>query len=77
MQVEGNGLPPGSVRPVRGQIALLDTRPPLLSRVVFSGHGYVVPRPDSCSTPTARPPSIRIRRTCPVTNRAPARDAAT
>ncbi len=44
--VEGNGLPPGSVRPVRGQIALLDTRPPLLSRVVFSGHGYVVPRPD-------------------------------
>ena len=46
MLVEGNGLPPGSVRPVRGQIALLDTRPPLLSRVVFSGHGYVVPRPD-------------------------------
>jgi glycine oxidase len=45
-RVEGNGLPPGSVRPVRGQIALLDTRPPLLSRVVFSGHGYVVPRPD-------------------------------
>jgi glycine oxidase len=46
MQVEGNGLPPGSVRPVRGQIAVLDTRPPLLRRVVFSGHGYVVPRPD-------------------------------
>jgi glycine oxidase len=46
MQVEGHGLPPGSVRPVRGQIALLDTRPPLLSHVVFSGHGYVVPRPD-------------------------------
>lgn len=46
LQVEGHGLPPGSVRPVRGQIALLDTRPPLLSRVVFSGHGYVVPRPD-------------------------------
>jgi glycine oxidase len=45
-RVEGNGLPPGSVRPVRGQIALLDTRPPLLSRAVFSGHGYVVPRPD-------------------------------
>src|SRR5512133_1177079 len=45
-RVEGNGLPPGSVRPVRGQIALFDTRPPLLSRVVFSGHGYVVPRPD-------------------------------
>jgi glycine oxidase len=46
MQVEGNGLPPGSVRPVRGQIAVLDTRPPLLSRAVFSGHGYIVPRSD-------------------------------
>ncbi|ABC79916.1 glycine oxidase ThiO [Anaeromyxobacter dehalogenans] len=46
MQVEGNGLPPGAVRPVRGQIALLDTRPPLLSRVVFSANGYVVPRAD-------------------------------
>jgi glycine oxidase len=45
-RVEGNGLPPGSVRPVRGQIAVFDTRPPLLSRVVFSGHGYVVPRAD-------------------------------
>jgi glycine oxidase len=45
-KVEGNGLPPGAVRPVRGQMALLDTRPPLLSRVVFSGHGYVVPRAD-------------------------------
>ena len=44
--VEGHGLPPGAVRPVRGQIAVLDTRPPLLSRVVFSGHGYVVPRAD-------------------------------
>jgi glycine oxidase len=44
--VEGHGLPPGSVRPVRGQIAVLDTRPPLLSRAIFSGHGYVVPRPD-------------------------------
>lgn len=44
--VEGHGLPAGSVRPVRGQIAVIDTRPPLLSRVVFSGHGYVVPRPD-------------------------------
>jgi len=46
LQVEGHGLPPGAVRPVRGQMAVLDTRPPLLSRVVFSGHGYVVPRPD-------------------------------
>jgi len=44
--VEGNGLPPRAVRPVRGQIALLDTRPPLLQRVVFSQKGYVVPRAD-------------------------------
>lgn len=46
LQVAGHGLPAGAVRPVRGQIALLDTRPPLLSRVIFSGHGYVVPRAD-------------------------------
>jgi glycine oxidase len=46
LQVEGSGLPPGAVRPVRGQIGVLDTRPPLLSRVVFSEKGYVVPRPD-------------------------------
>lgn len=46
LQVEGHGLPPGAVRPVRGQIAAVDTRPPLLSRVVFSSRGYVVPRPD-------------------------------
>jgi glycine oxidase len=46
MLVEGHGLPSGAVRPVRGQIAVLDTRPPLLSRVVFSDKGYVVPRPD-------------------------------
>ncbi len=44
--VEGSGLRPTHVRPVRGQIALLDTRPRLLSRVVFSGKGYVVPRAD-------------------------------
>jgi glycine oxidase len=44
--VEGSHLPPGAVRPVRGQIAVLETRPPLLSRVVFSDKGYVVPRPD-------------------------------
>ena len=44
--VEGSGLPRGAVRPVRGQIALLDTRAPLLHRVVFSDKGYVVPRAD-------------------------------
>jgi glycine oxidase len=46
LQVEGHGLPPGAVRPVRGQMAVLDTRPPLLSRVVFSEKGYLVPRAD-------------------------------
>jgi glycine oxidase len=44
--VEGHSLPERAVRPIRGQVALLDTRPPLLSRVVFSGKGYVVPRAD-------------------------------
>jgi glycine oxidase len=44
--VEGHGLPAGAVRPVRGQIAVVETRPPLLSRVVFSGRGYLVPRAD-------------------------------
>lgn len=37
-------LPP--VRPVRGQLVLLEERPPRLSRIVFSGHAYVVPRGD-------------------------------
>ena len=45
--VEGSGLPPRGVRPVRGQIALLDTRMPLLRRVVFSEKGYVVPRAEN------------------------------
>jgi glycine oxidase len=46
LQVVGHGLPPNAVRPVRGQIAVVETRPPLLTRVVFSGHGYAVPRAD-------------------------------
>ena len=46
LQVSGHDLPAGAVRPVRGQIAVLDTRPPLLSRVVFTDKGYLVPRPD-------------------------------
>lgn len=44
--VEGAGLPAGAVRPVRGQMVVLETRPPLVSRVVFSPKGYLVPRPD-------------------------------
>ncbi|HYS81872.1 MAG TPA: glycine oxidase ThiO [Anaeromyxobacteraceae bacterium] len=44
--VPGSALPRGAVRPVRGQIALLDTRQRLLGRVIFSDKGYVVPRAD-------------------------------
>ncbi len=45
-RVEGNGLPADSVRPVRGQMVVLESRRELLSRVVFSPKGYLVPRPD-------------------------------
>jgi glycine oxidase len=45
-QVEGSGLRKDAVRPARGQIAQLETRPPLLSHVVFTVRGYAVPRPD-------------------------------
>jgi glycine oxidase len=44
--VEGAALPPRAVRPVRGQMVELETRPAPLRHVVFSGHGYVVPRRD-------------------------------
>jgi glycine oxidase len=39
------GWRPG-IRPVRGQIALLNTRIPLLRRVLMWGPRYLVPRPD-------------------------------
>ena len=35
-----------SVRPVRGQIVLLDERPPRVRTIVFGAGGYVVPRGD-------------------------------
>ncbi|MBX3228452.1 MAG: glycine oxidase ThiO [Labilithrix sp.] len=35
-----------AVRPVRGQLVLLEERPPRLRRIVFGGGGYVVPRGD-------------------------------
>jgi glycine oxidase len=35
-----------AVRPVRGQIVLLDERPPRLRSIVFCEGGYVVPRGD-------------------------------
>jgi glycine oxidase len=34
------------VRPIRGQIALLRTSPPLLGRILLAGSEYLVPRPD-------------------------------
>jgi glycine oxidase len=34
------------VRPIRGQIAMLHTSPPLLRRILLSGAEYLVPRPD-------------------------------
>jgi len=42
------GLPAGvrSVRPVRGQIVQVETRPPIARRIVFGDRGYVVPRAD-------------------------------
>jgi glycine oxidase len=42
------GLPRSlpTVRPVRGQLVLLEERPPRLSTIVFLGGGYVVPRGD-------------------------------
>ena len=43
-EVEGAGLPPGAVRPVRGQIVELDPATPL-RRVVFTAIGYLVPKP--------------------------------
>jgi glycine oxidase len=35
-----------AVRPVRGQMVLLDERPPRLRSIVFGAGGYVVPRGD-------------------------------
>ncbi len=42
------GVPPElpRVRPVRGQLVMLEERPPLLGTILFDGHSYVVPRGD-------------------------------
>jgi len=44
--VPGSGLPPASVKPARGQMALLQFPTPPTRAVVFSERGYVVPRDD-------------------------------
>jgi glycine oxidase len=44
--VQGSAVDPRVLRPMRGQMVQLLTRLPLLSHVVFSHHGYLVPRAD-------------------------------
>jgi glycine oxidase len=45
--VEGAGVPASVVRPARGQLVAIETRPPLLRHVVaVHGRGYLVPRRD-------------------------------
>jgi glycine oxidase len=45
--VEGAGVPATVVRPARGQLVSIETRPPLFRHVVsVHGRGYLVPRPD-------------------------------
>jgi glycine oxidase len=45
--VEGAGVPATVVRPARGQLVSIETRPPQLSHVLsVHGRGYLVPRPD-------------------------------
>jgi glycine oxidase len=45
--VEGGGIPAQVVRPARGQMVAIETRPPLFRHVVsVHGRGYLVPRRD-------------------------------
>ncbi len=45
--VEGAGVPATVVRPARGQLVSIETRPPLFRQVVsLHGRGYLVPRRD-------------------------------
>ena len=45
--VEGGGIPGQVVRPARGQLVSIETRPPLFRHVVsVHGRGYLVPRRD-------------------------------
>ncbi len=45
--VEGVGITPPPVRPARGQMVAIETRPPLFRHVIAArGRGYLVPRPD-------------------------------
>jgi len=45
--VEGGGVPVTVVRPARGQLVSIETRPPLFRHVIYvHGRGYLVPRRD-------------------------------
>jgi glycine oxidase len=44
--IPGIRLEANTISPVRGQMLLTHTRPPIFRRVVFGGGGYVVTRPD-------------------------------
>jgi glycine oxidase len=45
--IEGAGVPPTVVRPARGQLVAIETRPPLFRHVLsVHGRGYLVPRRD-------------------------------
>ena len=44
--VPGLGLRAAQVHPVRGQVLLTESRPPLFRHLVFGAHGYVCTRPD-------------------------------
>jgi len=44
--VDGAGVPPTVVRPARGQLVSIETRPPLFRHVVSAPGGYLVPRRD-------------------------------
>jgi glycine oxidase len=44
--VEGAGVPAAVVRPARGQLVSIETRPPLFRHVVSAPGGYLVPRRD-------------------------------
>jgi glycine oxidase len=44
--LDGAGLPPRAVTPLRGQLVELELRPPPLGHVVFAAGGYLVPRAD-------------------------------
>jgi glycine oxidase len=44
--VEGAGVPSAVVRPARGQLVSIETRPPLFRHVVAAPGGYLVPRRD-------------------------------